>query len=91
MANDITKSPHILDTVGVVQTQDIFIKSIRWVSVGGVAGDQCIVTDPNDRVIWEGVAPGANHAEEAIIEKYIKGGYKVNTLDAGKVYISYGR
>lgn len=89
MANDQTKSPHILDTAANPWTEKIYIKSIRWVSKGGVAGDDLVLQDGSARNIWEGVAPGANHSEEAIIERWFNG-YDLTVIDNGKLYITFG-
>jgi hypothetical protein len=87
MANDITRSPLILDATGAVFVSGIKfnVKSIRWVGAT-TAGHQCILKDAAGRVMWADIASGANYATESRVEN-IWNGLTVDTLGSGKVYI----
>lgn len=52
MANDLTKNPWVIDTVGATSQfiGPVYINSMRWVPTA--AGDDITVTDKNGNTIW---------------------------------------
>lgn len=90
MANDLTADPWIVDTAGagVLSTNKIYIKSVRWVG-GTTAGHTAVIHDQKSNIIWSSVASGANYVESEIIEQWIDG-LIVPTLASGTLYIQIG-
>lgn len=89
MANSKTKAgKYFVDTAGaaMVTTETVKIKSIRWEG-GTTAGHQAIVQDDQGGVIWQSVASGANYVESELIERWFIGGFKVPTLQSGRLHI----
>lgn len=90
MANEFVHDRWILDTVnaGLVTSDSIYVKRIRWDGTGLTAGTSTVViTDAADKVIWESRATAANVVESDLIERWWYGGFKLPTLAGGKVII----
>lgn len=89
MSNDLTRSPLIIDTAATIFATGIryHIKSIRWVSEAASAGNNVVVTEGDDRKIWESTAAGANHLDKDILSDRLYNGLKVATIDSGVLYI----
>jgi hypothetical protein len=92
VANVLADPVWNLDTVGIITRNPIFVRSIRWVSEGAVAGDNVKFEDPDDatKVLWESAASGAQYTEEALIESTWWNGFRLSVLNSGKVYVTYG-
>jgi hypothetical protein len=92
MANDLTGNPLIVDTAAstVLTTENLYVKSIRWVAPAAVAGNAVAVKTPAGKMLWESTAAGANYVEEALIEANWETGFQVPTLATGVLYITYG-
>ena len=65
-------------------TEDI--NYLHWVSKLAVAGDDLLVADDDDNVIWEEVADGANFSKIHII-KHPVNKLKITTMDSGTLYV----
>ena len=94
MANDVTQTPHIIDTPhadNMVYDGNVFLRNIRWVCVASIAGNRAVITNAAGRVIWESVAAADDYVEQGPINKVAVGGYKVTVLDAGKLFIEASR
>jgi len=81
----------VIDTSGssMIVTEDIHVRSIRWIDAGASAGDTVIIQDEDSTVLWESVAAGANYVEESLVNTVWRKGFKVTTLaSGGKVYIN---
>lgn len=87
-ANDLSNEPWVLDTASgsLVVTGDVRVSCIKWVG-GGSAGQQAVLQDAANKTIWEEIAPGANFSSHECGMYFFKGGLKIPTLGAGKVYI----
>ena len=79
-----------IDTAGagMIDTQKLYVKAIRWVAPAAVAGNTVVVQNAASAVLWESVASGANYTEEAIVEEWWESGFKVPTLAAGVLYVT---
>jgi hypothetical protein len=92
MANDLTTNPLVVDTAAatVLWTDYFKPKSVRWVGAT-TAGHAAEIQDQNGKVMYRAVADGANFIDDALIEREDPGwnGFKVPTLDSGKLYITY--
>jgi len=87
MGNVTTAQPWILDSTGVVTTDDIRIKHLRWVSASANAGDTVVLKDKNGKVIWATVAAGADNVEDSLTENQrFFPGLTVDTI-SGTLYI----
>lgn len=86
MANDLSGPVWIIDTAGTITTAHVHIQHIRWVKAT-TAGHQCIITNANDKEVWADVASGVNYVSADRIELSLQGGFKVPTLESGKLYI----
>lgn len=92
MANDLTRQPLFIDTASasLISADPFYIKSIRWVAEAALAGNEAIIQDDRSETIWHAVAAGANYTEEVLIENWWHRGFKVTTLEAGALFITYG-
>lgn len=88
MANDTSRRPWALDTPAVITTEQVRLKSLRWVSPAAVAGHAVKVEDRNGEVVWEAVATGANFQEESLIEEDVNG-FELASISSGILYVSY--
>lgn len=86
MANDTSRNPWALDSVGVVTTDRIRVKSIRWYAKGASAGEDVQVEDNNGEIIFISVATGANYTEAELIEEDFDG-LEVAVIDSGTLYV----
>ena len=89
MSNVLTQSPWLVDTAAatILGTGRHRIVGIRWMG-GTTAGHQCIITDRNGKVVFEGIAAAANHNDESNIPFEVDG-ISVTTLGSGRVYIYF--
>lgn len=88
MANDLTSIPWIIDTAAAtILTNDrIRVKAVHWVGATA-AGHQVIVQNNVGRELFRADAFGANNVDRLLIEDDWRLGFKVPTLDSGKLYI----
>jgi hypothetical protein len=91
MANDVTRNPWVLDTVGIVwgtvaQPLPARIGQIEFAGYS-VDTDTCEVQDLDSKTIW--IGNGAADLETVRSGKigWSHRGLKVSTLTAGKVYV----
>lgn len=91
MANDLTGNPWIIDTAGanILSTDQIHIKSIRWVNATTV-GHHATIQNQLGKVIWDSYASGAGYIESEMIEQWFSG-LIVPTLGSGILYILLGK
>lgn len=92
MANDLTKNPWIVDTVGVLVASDIVrVRGIRWVG-GTTAGHVARLTDGSSRTFWSAVASGSNYIESDRPQVLNANpvGLKLEQLGSGILYIELG-
>ena len=95
MPNSLTKNPWVVDTASAtaISTEWVYIRSIQWIG-GAVSGDEAVVADQNDRVIWRRLAQGANQDFETVWDNRMGGqadGLQVPTLTSGTIYITFAR
>lgn len=88
-----TSKVEIVTEAGAAEVIDrpAYIDSIRWVGAS-TAADALVVTDLQDNVLFESVAPGPDYVEESsLYKKFTNGvsGVKVPTMDSGKLYLYY--
>lgn len=90
MANDATANPIIVDTAGasLVVDRTVTVRGVRWEGAT-TAGNEAIIQDAGDREVWKAVADAANFLHESALPWKASGGFKVPTLDSGKLYIYY--
>ena len=62
------------------------INYLHWVSKGATAGDDLLVVDDDDNVVWEEVADGVNYSKIHII-KHPVNKLKITTMDSGTLYV----
>jgi formylmethanofuran dehydrogenase subunit D len=88
VANDITRSPFILDTAGAIFAATVKLRprSIRWVSTNSQAGNEVILKDASGRVVFHSCAAGSGHLDVYMPEEIWKG-LTVDTIDSGFVYL----
>jgi hypothetical protein len=89
MANDLNNDPLIIDTpgAGVLITQPIRVKGIRWVGAT-TAGHQAVIQDQDGKLKWKSIAAGANNIESDFAEREkLWNGLKVPTLQSGELHI----
>lgn len=88
MANDLTKNPLILDTVGaVLADRDISINSVQWVNPTTV-GHTVVLLDANGNTVFKATCVVANQS----LIKYFRPGFvftglNVDTLGSGEIHI----
>ena len=88
MANDTTGNPWTLDTAGVITTNPVYVKSIRWTPT--TAGDDILIQDNGGSNVWKlkSLAADSNQAIENMIEiDGMVNGFNLVTLDNGTVYV----
>lgn len=89
LANNLAGNPWILDAAATITTDKVRIAKIRWDAEGAAAGNNAILTNAADRVLWAASAPGVN----TTIESDFLGlegdvvGLKVSQIDAGRLYV----
>ena len=86
---DTTAQPWVLTTTGVVTTDDIRIKHLRWVGTAqSQSGDAAILKDKNGKVIWSSYAYGAYNVEDSLTENQrFFPGLTVDTLGSGAIHV----
>ncbi len=85
----------IMDGAGQEITGSQKVKSIRWVAgASSAAGNRCILTESSSgtpsKLMWESIAANANHVESDSNGGSgfaFHNGLRVDTLDAGRVYL----
>lgn len=66
---------------------NVKIKSIRWVG-GESEGDTVVVMNlSSDTEIWSSVSDGPDWTDELLYEDWVHDGFRVTTLDSGKLYV----
>ena len=93
MSNVTDQHPWVLDTAGVISTDDYYISKLAWVG-GTTAGDNLIVHDKNGNVVFESVAAGANHIDELnfsgeLLNSRLFHGFDLETISSGKLYVYF--
>ena len=79
--------PIIKMTAGADQLDNVEdVNYLHWVSKLASAGDDLLVADDDDNVIWEEVADGANFSKIHII-KHPVNKLKITTMDSGTLYV----
>ena len=75
-----------------VRTESTTVKQIRWIGATD-AGDECIIKDPDDNILWDSVAAGASYVEADTLDREWPEGFKVTTLDSGvlRIYTERGK
>lgn len=92
MANDVTKSPYIIDTAGTITTTKLRIGHIRWVAPA-TDEDECIIQDINEREVWKSVVDlGGSGSitgflvDDSPIDMWIDG-LIISVIESGTLYI----
>ncbi len=91
MANETYGRTYKIDTassVTVIHAGPFYVKSIKWVALTANSGDRCVVTDTDDKTIWEDSANGANYNKGELLEQWWNSGFKVPTLGNGTLYVT---
>lgn len=88
MANDVTRSPLIIDTAATIfaATVRVHVRSIRWVAKTAQAGNEVIIHDGSGRVVFHSCAAAANHLDVHMPQEGWKG-LVVNKIDSGVLYL----
>lgn len=84
---DTTINPLMFDATGSYAFR-VYVKALRWVDAGA-ADDDCVIKNTAGKVVWEGVATGADYTESSLIERWWDG-IDVTALDSGVLYIELG-
>lgn len=92
MANVYNESVYIIDTpsaTNIVGTGErVRVQGIRWVATGATAGTtKAEIANGSGQVLWESYATGTTVAETSNIAIDVRGGLRVPTLGAGKLYL----
>lgn len=86
MANVFNGDRWVIDTpgAGMIYSQDVFVKSVRWVAPTATKGVTTVVIQGPDSVVrWKSVADDTVANDGQSIENWWWKGFKVPTLDAG--------
>lgn len=87
MANDVTKSPLILDTVADDVTTDTFtVYAVRWAGAT-TAAHAASITDQAGRVLWRSTVSAAGETVESRVRFKVSGGLNVAVLGSGVLYL----
>ena len=62
------------------------VNYLHWVSKGATVGDDLLVVDDDDNVVWEDVADVVNFSRIHIIKHPINK-LKITTMDSGTLYV----
>jgi hypothetical protein len=94
MSNDVTLNPLALDSASastVLVTENFLIYKIIWNSgSSGVAGDQCVLKDKLDNIIFDVTIEASKETRsEDFFPALTANGLKCTTLSHGIVYIYY--
>jgi len=85
MANDLTINPHILDTAGTIYDATKRPRISGVVYVGAIAaGHKAVLTDINDKVVYELIANGPDPVIAIPTQPL---GLKLQSISSGKVYV----
>lgn len=87
MANDLTNRPWVIDSTGVLTTDRLRLRGIRWVGAT-TAAHVAELKDSAGRVVWSSVAGGGNNVE-ADSPTFDVLGLQCTTLASGKLYVEY--
>jgi hypothetical protein len=88
--NDLTANPLYIDTPGpgVLLTEPLFVRKVRWVSILAAAGHQATMQDQTGRQVWASVAAGADYVESDHIHNSLPwNGLIVPVLSSGYLEI----
>lgn len=90
MANRYREGRWIVDTAGAgfVTQQPLKVGRIRWSGTGLTPEtDNVVITDHNDEELWSQRALGTTVEFELVISSWWHQGFKVPTLDGGRLEI----
>jgi hypothetical protein len=89
MANQLSKRPFYVDTVGATLAGKVFPARVRW--VGGALGNAAIIMRASGvgPPLWESLADAANYTDETYFDEtdIWDEGFQVTTLGGGHLYI----
>lgn len=91
MANTFLPNVWRLDTAGVITTEAVRIRGLRWVSKSATAGDDISLEDKSGEKVWESVATGSNYveAQDFGVNGQNFNGLELAVLDSGTLYVYY--
>ena len=87
MANNITRSPWILDTAAVILADGVANrpKLIRWIGAT-TAAHRIVIEDGKGRVLFESKADGANFTD-VHVPSHDWNGFELAVIDSGILYV----
>ena len=92
MANDINQNPWILDTVGIITTDEVRIHRMRWIGVDATA-DDLVVQHADGSYLWTAKALAGDATNDIDYDMPVTHfrafGLKLTTLDSGKLEVWY--
>ncbi len=62
------------------------VNFLHWISKGATEGDDLLVVDDDDNVVWEEVADVVNFSKVHIIKQHINK-LKITTMSSGTLYV----
>ena len=77
---------------GLITPWDTWIDSVSWSGAGGL--DEAVeIQDAAGQTIWRGMAQAVDDSSFALVKvgRWAKGGYKISTLDSGRLDVTVGR
>lgn len=93
MANVIAQGVMILDTTGVVTSNQYLVTGFRYVSASASAGDECKIQDnaATPRTWFDSFATGADWEDAQTINTggILMNGIKLATLTSGTAYVYF--
>ena len=90
MANAFYGDRWVIDTAGLITSQSIFVKHVRWTGdavVGPSGAAEAKITDNAGQTRWDKRAMAATVAYDDQIENWWYEGFTVSTLDGGTLII----
>ena len=92
MANNLTKNPWVIDTVGDLDDVGTYrVPGIRWVAPNAAAGQIVKLTDASSRTFWSTVASGGNYveADRITVRSQHPVGLRLEQMGTGTMYIEF--
>lgn len=88
MANNVIKSPLVLDTAAndILDGKTFVVYGVRWAGAD-TAADIASITDQDGRVLWRSTISAAGETVESRLPFKVSGGFNVATLDSGILYL----
>lgn len=88
MANNVIKSPLVLDTAAndIKNGETFTVYGVRWVGAD-TAADEAVITDQDSRVLWSASVGAAGDCVESRVRFKVSGGFNVATLESGILYV----